>query len=102
SPTPGLLYINWRQRLDGNPNPYNNAFYNDPALQDLIEKANSSADPAEQQKLYGDAQQLIGDKALAIGLYTQTTSIASSPRLHDVWIEKSQGEPVFSDARFVR
>ncbi|GAA3709260.1 ABC transporter substrate-binding protein [Gordonia hankookensis] len=102
SPTPGLLYINWRQRLDGNPNPYNNAFYNDPALQGLIEKANSSADPAEQQKLYGDAQQLIGDKALAIGLYTQTTSIASSPRLHDVWIEKSQGEPVFSDARFVR
>ncbi|MGC4960847.1 ABC transporter substrate-binding protein [Gordonia sp. DT101] len=102
SPTPGLLYINWRQRLDDNPNPYNNAFYNDPALQGLIEKANSSADPAEQQKLYGDAQQLIGDKALAIGLYTQTTSIASSPRLHDVWIEKSQGEPVFSDARFVR
>jgi peptide/nickel transport system substrate-binding protein len=102
SPTPGLLYINWRQRLEDNPNPYNNAFYNDPTLQGLIEKANSSADPAEQRAFYTQAQQVIGDQALAIGLYTQTTSIATNPKLHDVWIEKSQGEPVFSDARFVR
>lgn len=102
SPTPGLLYINWRQRLEDNPNPYNNAFYNNPTLQGLIEKANSSGDPAEQRDYYTQAQQWIGDQALAIGLYTQTTSIASNPKLHDVWIEKSQGEPVFSDARFVR
>ena len=40
--------------------------------------------------------------AFAIGLYTQTTSLAVTPKLHDVWIEKSQGEPVFADARFVR
>ena len=102
SPTPGLLYINWRQRLTDNPNPYNTAFYNDPHLQGLIEQANSSADPAQSTALYSDAQRLIGDRALAIGLYTQTTSLASSPKLHDVWIEKSQGEPVFADARFVR
>ncbi|MFW0783667.1 ABC transporter substrate-binding protein [Gordonia sp. CPCC 206044] len=102
SPTPGLLYINWRQRLDDNPNPHNTAFYNDPRLQGLIEQANASSDPAEQQQLYGQVQRFIGDQALSIGLYTQTTSIASTPRLHDVWVEKSQGEPVFSDARFVR
>ncbi len=102
SPTPGLLYINWRQRLTDNPNPYNTAFYNDPHLQSLIEQANSSEDPAQRGALYSDAQRLIGDNALAIGLYTQTTSLASSPKLHDVWIEKSQGEPVFADARFVR
>ena len=102
SPTPGLLYINWRQRLSDNPNPYNTAFYNDPHLQGLIEQANSSADPAQAASLYSDAQRLIGDNALSIGLYTQTTSLASNPELHDVWIEKSQGEPVFADARFVR
>lgn len=102
SPTPGLLYINWRQRLSDNPNPYNTAFYNDPTLQGLIEQANSSDDPGQRKALYSDAQRLIGDDALAIGLYTQTTSLATSPRLHDVWIEKSQGEPVFADARFVR
>ncbi|MGW0039272.1 ABC transporter substrate-binding protein [Gordonia sp. NPDC003376] len=102
SPTPGLLLINWRQRLEDNPNPFNNAFYNDPHLQGLIEQANASSDPAQRTRLYSDAQQLIADDALAIGLYTQTTSIASSPELHDVWIEKSQGEPVFADARFVK
>ena len=75
---------------------------NDPHLQGLIEQANSSADPAQAASLYSDAQRLIGDNALSIGLYTQTTSLASNPKLHDVWIEKSQGEPVFADARFVR
>ncbi|MDS1115089.1 ABC transporter substrate-binding protein [Gordonia westfalica] len=102
SPTPGLLYINWRQRLEDAPNPHNTAFYNDPTLQGLIEKANSSADPAEQREFYSQAQKLIGDQALSIGLYTQTTSIAANQKLHDVWVEKSQGEPVFADARFVR
>ncbi|MDV6308329.1 ABC transporter substrate-binding protein [Gordonia amicalis] len=102
SPTPGLLYINWRQRLEDSPNPHNTAYYNDPTLQGLIEKANSSADPAEQREFYSQAQKLIGDQALSIGLYTQTTSIAANPKLHDVWVEKSQGELVFADARFVR
>ncbi|MHC3001989.1 ABC transporter substrate-binding protein [Gordonia sp. GN26] len=102
SPTPGLLHINWRQRLEDSPNPHNTAYYNDPVLQGFIEKANSSADPAEQREFYSKAQKLIGDQALSIGLYTQTTSIAANPRLHDVWVEKSQGEPVFADARFVR
>lgn len=101
SPTPGLLLINWRQRLPDSPNPYNAAFYNDPGLQSTIERANSSPDPAERARLYSEAQRTIGDSALAIGLYTQTTSLAVSPKLHDVWAEKSQGEPVFSDARFV-
>ncbi|TSD94948.1 ABC transporter substrate-binding protein [Gordonia rubripertincta] len=102
SPTPGLLHINWRQRLEDSPNPHNTAYYNDPILQGFIEKANSSADPAEQREFYSKAQKLIGDQALSIGLYTQTTSIAANPKLHDVWVEKSQGEPVFADARFVR
>lgn len=102
SPTPGLLYINWRQRLTDRPNPYNNAFYNDPHLQRIIEQANASPDPGEQRGLYTAAQRIIGEQALAIGLYTQTTSIAVTPRLRDVWVEKSQGEPVFADARFVR
>ena len=102
SPTPGLLYINWRQRLPDSPNPNNTAFYNDSGLQKIIEAANGSTDPARRSDLYRRAQRIIGDDALSIGLYTQTTSIAASPKLHGVWIEKSQGEPVFADARFVR
>ncbi|MGO3325782.1 ABC transporter substrate-binding protein [Gordonia sp. (in: high G+C Gram-positive bacteria)] len=102
SPTPGLLYINWRQRLPDSPNPNNTAFYNDPHLQGVIEAANESVDATRRRELYRQAQRIISDRALTIGLYTQTTSIAASPELHDVWIEKSQGEPVFADARFVR
>lgn len=102
SPTPGLLYINWRQRLPERPNPYNQAYYNDPALEAIISQANSTLDTAEQRRLYSQAQRVISDQALAIGLYTQTTSLASRPQLRDVWIEQSQGEPVFHDARFVR
>lgn len=102
SPTPGLLLINWRQRLAEKPNPYNVAFFNDPDLQGTIERANSTDDPEKRASLYSAAQQRIANSALAIGLYTQTTSLAASPKLHDVWAEKSQGEPVFSDARFVK
>lgn len=102
SPTPGLLYINWRQRLDGSPNPNNTSYYNNPALQQEIESANSTLDPAQQTAHYRRAQQIISDEAVSVGLYTQTTSMATDPHLRDVWIEKSQGEPVFADARFVR
>jgi peptide/nickel transport system substrate-binding protein len=35
-----------------------------------------------------------------VGLYTKTTTLAWTKKLHDVWIEDSQGEPVFSDAYF--
>ncbi|WP_024804309.1 ABC transporter substrate-binding protein [Nocardia sp. BMG51109] len=101
SPTPGLLHINWRQRLPNSPNPNNTAYYNDPELQRTIEQGNAATDPAQRQRYYSAAQRIISDQAAAIGLYTQTTSIAVAPRLRDVWIEKSQGEPVFSDARFV-
>ncbi|NKY51813.1 ABC transporter substrate-binding protein [Nocardia vermiculata] len=102
SPTAGLLYINWRQRLPDQPNPDNTAYYNNPELQHTIELANSTADPAGRRRYYSKAQQIISDQAVSIGLYPQTTSIAVSPRLRDVWIEKSQGEPVFADARFIR
>ncbi|GAB2685189.1 ABC transporter substrate-binding protein [Saccharopolyspora gloriosae] len=102
SPTPGLLYINWRRRLPERPNPQNNTFYDNPELERLISRANSTLDPAEQRTLYSAAQRIISEDAVAIGLYTQTTSLAVRPGLRDVWIEKSQGEPVFHDARFVR
>ena len=35
-----------------------------------------------------------------VGVYTQETTLAVEPNLHDVWLEASQGEPVFSDAYF--
>ncbi|MDT0165109.1 ABC transporter substrate-binding protein [Actinotalea sp. AC32] len=100
SPTSGILLITFRQHLEESPNFSNSSFYNDPELEALIVEANSTLDPAEQDRLYGEAQQIISDQAASVGLYTQTTSLAIDPSLKDVWLEASQGEPVYHDAWF--
>jgi peptide/nickel transport system substrate-binding protein len=100
SPTAGVLLIVYRQNLKADPNFSNSSFYNNAELQKIIEAANSTQDPAEQKTLYAQAQKIVVDSAAAVGLYTQTTSLAIKPGLKDVWLEDSQGEPVFHDAYF--
>jgi peptide/nickel transport system substrate-binding protein len=101
SPTPAVLYITWQfWNAPGNPNFSNSAFYDNPQLVHTIAAANSSLDPAVQKADYYKAQQIISSQAAAVGVYTKTTSLASVKNLHNVWIEDSQGEPVFSDAYF--
>jgi peptide/nickel transport system substrate-binding protein len=103
SPTAGVLYIVWRQNLKDRPNGNNSSFYNDPGLEKTIGEANSTLDPAEQKALYYKAQKRISDQAAAIGLYTRTSSVAADPaKIRGVWLEASQGEPVFSDAYLVK
>lgn len=102
SPTAGVLHITFRQHLEESPNFSNSSFYNDPELEALIVEANSTLDRGEQDRLYGEAQQIISDQAVSIGLYTQTTSLAIDRDLRDVWLEDSQGEPVYHDAWFAR
>lgn len=101
SVTAGILWINWRQNLEATPNYSNAAFYNDPVLEDLILKANSTADVAAQDALYEQAQEYIADHALSIGLFDRLSTLAVSPRLKGVWQENAQGGPVFHDAHFV-
>lgn len=101
APTAGIMYINFRQNLPESPNYWNSTFYNNPELEAIIVEANSTLDKAEQDALYAQAQQIISDHAVAVGLYTQTTTLAISRSLKDVWLEASQGEPVLSDAYFV-
>lgn len=101
SPTAGVLYIVWRPWDSKTyPNGNNSSFYDNPQLVSDIAVANSSLNPAVEHEYYDKAQQIVVDQAAAVGLYTQTTSLAWVKNLHDVWIEDSQGEPVFSDAYF--
>ena len=74
----------------------------DVSLGTLIADGNTAATTAESDQYYGQAQQLIQDEAAAVGLYDQTMTIAVAKNLHDVWLEKSQGEPVFEDAYFTK
>jgi peptide/nickel transport system substrate-binding protein len=100
--TSGILYINWRQSTDDDPNYNNASFENYPELEKLILDANSETDVAKQNALYEKAQVYIADHALAIGVYDRLSTLAVSPKLKDVWQETAQGGPVFYDAYFVK
>ena len=102
TPTPGVLLIDWKPwNSTKEPNGSNLSFYNNAKLVSLIEKANSSFDPAVQKKNYYAAQEIVTkEQAAVVGVYEQETSLAIERNLHDVWLNAAQGEPVFSDAYF--
>jgi peptide/nickel transport system substrate-binding protein len=102
SPSAAILWIVWRPTTKADPNYNNSSFFNNDQLSTAIQQGNGAATPAEAAQYYGQAQQIIQDNAAAVGLYTQTTSLAVARNLHDVWLEKSQGEPVFADAYFTK
>ncbi len=102
SPSPAILWIVWRQDEPNNPNSNNQSFYDNPALTALIDQANTNTDTAAGFDQYRQAQKTIEDEAAGIGLYTQNTLVAVSNGLKNFWVEKSQGEPVFSDAYFTK
>ena len=102
SPSPAILWIVWRPSTKANPNYSNSSFYNNAQLGSVIADGNTAATTATADKFYAQAQQIIQDQAAAVGLYDQTMSIAVAKNLHDIWLEKSQGEPVFEDAYFTK
>lgn len=102
SPSAAILWIVWRPSTTANPNYSNSSFFNNGTLSNLIQQGNSAATTSSANDYYGQAQQLIQDQAAAVGLYTQTSSIAVAKNLHGVWLEASQGEPVFADAYFTK
>ena len=102
SPSPAILWIVWRPSTKSDPNGNDSSFYNNTELGDIINNGNIAATTTAADKYYGQAQQIIQNEAAAVGLYDQTMSIAVAKNLHDVWLEKSQGEPVFEDAYFTK
>lgn len=103
SPSPGVLLINYRQNLPPeSPNTQSVDFYNDPEVEDLIRAANSTLERAKQDEYYGEAQRILNEEAVSVGLYNQLFTLAVDPNLKDVWLESAQGEPVFHDAYFVQ
>jgi peptide/nickel transport system substrate-binding protein len=102
SPSAAILWIVWRPSTKSDPNYSNSSFYNNNQLSAIIQQGNSAATTAAADQYYGQAQAIIQDQAAAVGLYDQTMSIAVAKNLHDVWLEKSQGEPVFEDAYFTK
>lgn len=102
SPSAAILWIVWRPSTKADPNYSNSSFYNNNQLSAVIQEGNTAATAPAADQYYGQAQAMIQDQAAAVGLYDQTMSIAVAKNLHDVWLEKSQGEPVFEDAYFAK
>jgi peptide/nickel transport system substrate-binding protein len=79
---------------------FNNSFYETPELLNATAEAVATNDPATQKADWYKAQEILVDQAVLVGLYPQPVRVAVKKELHGVWLEASQGEPVFSDAYF--
>jgi peptide/nickel transport system substrate-binding protein len=102
SPSPAILWIVWRPGTASDPNYNDSSFYTNTQLGNIIADGNTASTTAQADTYYAQAQQLIQNEEPVVGLYDQTMSIAVAKNLHDVWLEASQGEPVFEDAYFTK
>jgi len=98
SPTPAVLYIVYSPTTAADPNPNNGDYESNPALDNILLQATATTNRAEQKTLYDEAQQISQSEAWELDLWPVTTDLGISKSLHGVWIEPSEGEPVFGDA----
>ncbi|MFC9503884.1 ABC transporter substrate-binding protein [Streptomyces sp. NPDC057002] len=100
--TPDVLHTVFGSEYAVKNGIHSNATYaKDPALDKLFRAAQATTDPAEQQRLYSEAQRLISAGAYQLTLYPQTTRLAahdgsvrgavlepalSLPYLYDAWV----------------
>jgi peptide/nickel transport system substrate-binding protein len=95
-----ILKISWRPDQGGVVNANNASRFQPPELWTKIEEADRTFDDKRRLALYDDAQRIIIDNAAVVGLFPLTVSIASQPKLKDIWISSPVSEPVFHDAYF--
>ena len=98
SPHAGILNINYRPSTEEHPNGANTTFLHDEAVFDTIQQALQASTDEEVSQLFSHAQYELSETAAAIGLYTQTNSLAVSDDAEGIWLEAAQGGPVFHDA----
>ncbi|WP_395308705.1 ABC transporter substrate-binding protein [Mycobacterium sp. AMU20-3851] len=98
SPTPAVLSIVFSsdslKAAPGN----NMSWVQNPKIDELVRAAAGTTDTAEQQRLYGETQDIVAEQAYQLGLYPVLTRLVAKKNLKDVWIEPSEGEPVLHDA----
>ncbi|SRX78355.1 ABC transporter substrate-binding protein [Mycolicibacterium parafortuitum] len=98
SPTPAVLSIVFSsdslKAAPGN----NMSWVENPKLDELVRAAAATTDVAEQERLYGQTQDIVAEQAYQLGLYPVVTRLVAKKKLKDVWIEPSEGEPVLHDA----
>lgn len=101
SPHAGILNINYRPSTPEEPNGANSTFLADEQIFQTVQRALSARTQEEADRHFTEAQQELSKQIPAIGLYTQTSTLAVDRALQGVYPEASQGGPVFYDAQFV-
>lgn len=100
SPHAGILNINFRPSTDRAPNGANTTFLADPDVFATIQSALRAPTPELVTERFSAAQYQLSELAPAIGLYTQTSTLAVADEVTGIWLEPAQGGPVFHDAAF--
>jgi peptide/nickel transport system substrate-binding protein len=100
SPHAGILNINYRPSTEDAPNGANTTFLDNEEVFDTIQAALQAPTGEEVADRFSEAQQQLSELAPAIGLYTQTNTLAASDRVAGIWLEHAQGGPIFHDAYF--
>lgn len=98
SPHAGILNINYRPSTADSPNGANTTFLDDQEVFGTIQQALQGSTDEEVAEHFSAAQHQLSELAPAIGLYAQTNSLAVSDDVAGIWLEASQGGPVFHDA----
>ncbi|GAA4763361.1 ABC transporter substrate-binding protein [Citricoccus nitrophenolicus] len=100
SPHAGILNINYRPSTEDAPNGANTTFLDDSEVFETIQSALQAPSPELVAERFSEAQYELSELAPAIGLYTQTNTLAVSEDVTGIWLEPAQGGPIFHDAAF--
>lgn len=101
APGAEIFRISWKPDQNGERNRFNPSRYQDEALWDVIRKAEQEFNDGGRTALYQQAERKIVEKAAVVGFTVLDVTLATSPKLKDVWLDRgSVGEPVFYDAHF--
>jgi peptide/nickel transport system substrate-binding protein len=100
SPHAGILNINFRPSTQEAPNGANTTFLNNPEVFHTIQDALQAPTEEKVAEHFSTAQHQLSELAPAIGLYTQTNTLAVSDDVTGIWLDSAQGGPIFHDAHF--
>ncbi|MEO9247413.1 ABC transporter substrate-binding protein [Citricoccus nitrophenolicus] len=100
SPHAGILNINYRPSTQDAPNGANTTFLDNTEVFETIQSALQAPSPELVTERFSEAQHQLSELAPAIGLYTQTNTLAAADEVTGIWLEHAQGGPIFHDASF--
>lgn len=98
--TPDVLYIKYASFSIPNAKRLgqNTSHLSEPQIDQWLDQARQTTDPAAQQKLYSQVQRRLAELVPGIPVYDNSVLWAFSKKLHNVSVDTSHGTPLFTYA----